>query len=485
MGGNSLYMTPECRALLDVAEGELGSCADLWQCFAPGARLVARAQLAELMARKRDQVDFVAPLRPTPDAGPRWVKFVASFRDSGHAGVDRLAGRIIGAVQDYTAQVLAQQQIREDQRILHSAMDAVGEAFALYDPQNRLVYFNDEYAAWMPEGQRTGEGMRYEDLLRFVADRGDVEEAVGREAEWVQGVMRSVHRGEPDRVRKMSDGRWIRFVDRVTTDGYRVVFRSDVTELQMALIKADAAAQSKDRFLANMSHEIRTPINAIMGMLDLLGHTRLDDEQAGMVKRSLMATRSLLDILNDILDHSKIEAGMMQLHEVPFRLSDLREELEIILSGALGEKPLKLVYEIDPDLPTVVLGDPVRLKQVLINLGGNALKFTSAGRVTLRWKLVQRAQGRPRIRFEVQDTGIGIAPEMQTTIFDGFSQGESSTARRFGGSGLGLTISRRLVRFMGGDIALSSRSGVGSTFAFEVEFPEGRTPMWPRPIRRR
>ena len=108
---------------------------------------MARAQLAELMARKRDQVDFVAPLRPTPDAGPRWVKFVASFRDSGHAGVDRLAGRIIGAVQDYTAQVLAQQQIREDQRILHSAMDAVGEAFALYDPQNRLVYFNDEYAA--------------------------------------------------------------------------------------------------------------------------------------------------------------------------------------------------------------------------------------------------------------------------------------------------------------------------------------------------
>jgi PAS domain S-box-containing protein len=473
MGGNTLYMTPECRALLDVEEGELASCGDIWTCFAPGARLVARTQLSELMARKREQVDFVAPLRPAPGAGPRWVKFVASYRESGHAGVERLTGRIIGAVQDYTSQVLAQRQIREDQRILYSAMDAVGEAFALYDPQNRLVYFNDEYAAWLPEEQRGEVGMRYEDMLRFVANRGDIEEAVGREAEWVQGVMRSVNRGEPDRVRKMADGRWIRFVDRVTTDGYRVVFRSDVTELQKALIKADAAAQSKDRFLANMSHEIRTPINAIMGMLQLLRHTHLDTEQASMVKRSLMATRSLLDVLNDILDHSKIEAGMMQLHEEPFRLGELREELETILSGALGDKPLELVYEIDPGLPTVVVGDPVRLKQVLINLGGNAVKFTSSGRVTLRWQLVRREQGHSRIRFEVQDTGIGIAAEMQSTIFDGFSQGESSTARRFGGSGLGLTISRRLVQFMGGDIALSSVPGEGSTFSFEVVLQDG------------
>jgi len=472
-GSNTLHVTPECLQLLGAEVGDIRTLDDFWKCFDAGARLVVRDQLKALVDHQRAEVDLVAPLRSTTGSPTRWVKMLASYRVAGADDKGRRSQRIIGAVQDYTQQVQSQQRIREEQRILHSAMDAIGEAFALYDQDLRLVYFNDEYAAWLPSDVPARQGMRYDEVLGLVARRGDIPEAVGREAEWVQEVLHAPRKPGPDRVRQMGDGRWIRFIDRVTADGFRVVFRNDVTELQNALIQADAAALSKGQFLANMSHEIRTPINAIMGLLQLLGYTRLDAEQTDMVGKSLMATRSLLGILNDILDHSKIEAGMMQLHEVPFRLADLRHELEVILSGALGNKALDLVYQMDAGLPAVVVGDPVRLKQVLINLGGNAVKFTGSGRVTLRWRLLGREAGRVRIRFAVEDTGIGIAPEQQARIFDSFSQGESSTARRFGGSGLGLTISQRLVSFMGGKIALVSAPGQGSTFAFEVELAEG------------
>ncbi|MDQ7743321.1 PAS domain S-box protein [Hydrogenophaga pseudoflava] len=466
-----LHLTPECRQLLGADDQDLRSLEDLWRAFDSGARLVVRQQLRELVERRRDEVSLVAPVSQVSGATARWVKMVASYGDSDTDAADRTQGRIIGAVQDYTQQVLAQQRIREEQRILHSAMDAVGEAFALFDPENRLVYFNDEYAAWMPAHDAPRQGMRHEDLLRRVAERGLFLDAQGRESEWVHEVLRAPLKNAPDRIRQMADGRWIRFVDRVTADGYRVVFRYDVTELQSALIQADAAVLSKGQFLANMSHEIRTPINAIMGMLSLLGDTSLDARQADMVGKSRLAARSLLDIINDILDFSKIEAGMMRLHRLPFRLGDLRRELEVILDGARDGKPLDVVFEIDPDLPGVVVGDPIRLKQVLINLGGNAVKFTERGRVVMRWARVDEGAGQVGIRFEVEDTGIGIAPELQQSIFESFSQGESSTTRRFGGSGLGLTISQSLVNAMGGHIGLVSTPGQGSRFSFEIRLP--------------
>jgi PAS domain S-box-containing protein len=470
----SLHMTPEARHLLGADALELHALDDLWRAFDAGARLLVRQQLRELVGRQREEVSFVAPVGLHGGATARWIRMVASYGEADTDAAGRPQGRIIGAVQDYTAHVLAQERIREEQRILHSAMDAVGEAFALFDADQRLVYSNDEYAAWMPLHEAPRTGMRHEDLLRRIAEHGVFPEARGRESEWVQEVLRAPRKNDPDRIRQMADGRWIRFVDRVTADGHRVVFRYDVTELQSALIQADAAAVSKDQFLANMSHEIRTPINAIMGMLQLLADTRLDERQSDMVGKSRMAARSLLDIVNDILDYSKIEAGMMQLHEVPFRMAELHHELAVILDGARGQKPLDVVFALDPALPAVVVGDPVRLKQVLINLGGNAIKFTERGCVTLRWQLLARLAGRARIRFAVEDSGIGIAPELQATIFDSFSQGESSTTRRFGGSGLGLTISQRLVTYMGGHIDLVSTPGQGSCFSFEIELLEGQ-----------
>ena len=473
LDSGSLTMTSECRALLGVEEGEICSIDDIWLCFEAGARHVARKQLTELIGGLRSEVDFVAPVRFSSHAKAGWVRLVANVVESESGVVDRLPGRIIGAVQNHTQQVLAQQRTIEDQRILHSAMDAVGEAFALYDQNDRLLYFNDDYAAWLPERKEPLKGISHEEVLQFIARRGDFKEAVGREAEWVQEILRAPRQTEPDRVRQRQDGRWIRFIDRVTTDGHRVVFRYDVTELQNALIRADAAALSKGQFLANMSHEIRTPINAITGLLQMLAYTRLEAEQAVMLTKAQTATRSLLEILNDILDYSKIEANMMVLHTLPFRIADLQREVEVILGGALGEKALQLRFDLDSSLPPVVVGDVVRLKQVLINLGGNAIKFTSRGHVALRWTLRSQVSGRVRIRFEVEDTGIGIAPEQQVRIFDSFSQAESSTTRRFGGSGLGLTISQRLVGFMGGQIELVSAPGAGSTFAFEIDMDEG------------
>ncbi|WP_310566710.1 ATP-binding protein [Hydrogenophaga sp.] len=470
-GGGGLHMTPECQQLLGVSDGEIDSIDELWRCFDAGARLQVREQLRELVARRRRDIEVVVPLRPLDNAPMRWVKLVAGFDEPESGGLARAPGRLVGAVQDYTPQTQAQQRIREEQRILHSAMDAVGEAFALYDPENRLVYFNDEYAAWLPPEHAPRQGMRYEEVLRCLLDRGDFKVDQGHESEWMQAVLSAPRRADADRIHQMADGRWIRFIDRLTPDGYRVVFRYDVTELQSALLRADAAALSKGQFLANMSHEIRTPINAILGLLQLLGHTRLDTQQADTLHKARRATRSLLEILNDVLDLSKIEAGKMDLHPVPFRLADLRNELELILVGALGSKDLLLVFDIDAALPPVVCGDPVRLRQVLINLGSNAIKFTERGRVVLRWHLLHQASGVARLRFQVSDTGIGIAPEQQQHIFDSFSQAESTTTRRFGGSGLGLTISQRLVSYMGGEIRLSSTPGEGSTFVFDIDLP--------------
>ncbi len=466
--GALLHMTPECRHLLGIGSHERLTLGELWRVFDAGARLVVRRRIDQLMSGEAQEVDLVAPVSRSSGAGAQWVKMVASFTETDADGSGRLVRRLIGAVQDYTAQVQAQQRIREEQRILHSAMDAVGEAFALFDAHGRLVYYNDAQSAWLPD-RTLRVGMRHEDLLQSMADLGLFRDAVGREAEWVSEVLRAPLRSAPDRIRQMADGRWFRFVDRLTADGQRVVLRYDVTELQAALIRADAAVAGKEQFLANMSHEIRTPINAVTGMLQLLADTPLDARQSDMVAKARLAARSLLGIINDILDFSKIRAGKMELDVVPFRLAELRRELEVVLEGARGRRALRLVFDTDAALPPVLVGDQIRLRQVLINLGGNAVKFTPQGQVTLGWHLLSCDVSVARVRFFVKDTGIGIAPAKQASVFDSFSQGEASTNRRFGGSGLGLSISQHLVGLMGGRIELESEPGVGSLFWFDVE----------------
>jgi PAS domain S-box-containing protein len=252
----------------------------------------------------------------------------------------------------------------------------------------------------------------------------------------------------------------------------------DITErkqyersLKEARARAELATQSKGQFLANMSHEIRTPMNAILGMLKLLHNTELSSRQRDYADKTESAAKSLLGLINDILDFSKVEAGKMQLDPQPFRVNRLMRSLSVILSSNLGPKAVEVLFDIDPQIPDVLLGDSMRLQQVLINLGGNAVKFTTEGQVVVALKLKGQSDGRAEVEFAVQDSGIGIAPEHQAHIFTGFSQAEASTTRKFGGTGLGLAISKRMVELMGGELQLRSTVGEGSTFAFTLQLP--------------
>jgi two-component system, sensor histidine kinase and response regulator len=235
-----------------------------------------------------------------------------------------------------------------------------------------------------------------------------------------------------------------------------------------AVAAAEAASKAKSDFLANMSHEIRTPMNAILGMLQLLQKTRLDARQQDYAAKTETAAKALLDILNDILDFSKIEAGRQTLEAHEFELEQVLRDISVILSANIGEKDIELVFDIDKRVPPRVIGDSLRLQQVLINLVGNAIKFTEFGEVVLVVRPLQLTGEHATLAFEVRDTGIGIDQDKLTTIFDGFSQAEASTTRRFGGTGLGLAISQRLVRLMGGELGVESERGRGSRFFFTI-----------------
>ncbi|MFO1202335.1 MAG: response regulator [Tabrizicola sp.] len=368
--------------------------------------------------------------------------------------------------------------ITEQMRIW-AAIDVLPDGFVLFDREERLLACNQRYREMFPDSAPIMlPGVTFEDLLRHGLKNNHVPEAVGREEDWLADRLAHFRSADTIAENTLAGGRVVLESDHVTPDGGRVGLRTDITaireqqaQLEAARKQAEAANRAKSAFLANMSHEIRTPMNGVVGMAELLCDTALSEEQRLFAETIRSSGEALLVIINDILDYSKIEAERLTLRPEPFDLERTIHEVTMLLQPRAREKGIDLMIDFDMFLPTRFVGDPGRLRQVLTNLIGNAVKFTEKGHVLTRVVGVDDVDGNQTLHVTVEDTGIGIAPEYLDHIFGEFNQVEDERNRKFEGTGLGLAITRRLIEHMGGAVWVDSDLGNGSSFGFRVTLP--------------
>ena len=360
---------------------------------------------------------------------------------------------------------------------LMDAIDSLDAGLVMFGPDERMVVCNAKYREiYADVAHLMIQGAPYEDLLRAFFQAGDASHTGLSEEEWV-GARLEAHRSPGLPAEQWLSGQWIRISDRRTSDGGIVSLRTDITSLKQAQdaavtarVAAEAANRAKSEFLANMSHEIRTPMNGILGLTDLTLGTDLTAEQRQYLEGVKLSAEALLIVVNDVLDFSKIEAGRLEMDSIEFNLGETIGNTLKSFAFDAQAKDLELHYEIRPDIPEVLVGDPARFRQILVNLVGNAIKFTSRGEIAILVELAASTEAAGSLHVSVRDSGIGIPAEKQQLIFEAFTQADSSTTRHYGGTGLGLTISARLVQLMGGRIWVESESGLGSTFHFTARF---------------
>ncbi|MFN3723234.1 MAG: response regulator [Paracoccaceae bacterium] len=368
--------------------------------------------------------------------------------------------------------------ITEQMRIW-AAIEAIPDGFVLFDREDRLLTCNQQYRDIHPESAGVlRPGVTFEDILRHGLAHGKYAEAVGREEDWVAARMAAHRAPSSIHEQKISNGRWLRVLEQSTPDGGRVGLRVDITDwkdqqaaLEAARLQAEAANRAKSAFLANMSHEIRTPMNGVVGMAELLCDTQLSEEQRLFAETIRSSGEALLVIINDILDYSKIEAERLTLHPEPFDLERTIHEVAMLLQPRARAKGIDLMIDYDMFLPTRFVGDPGRIRQVLTNLMGNAVKFTDQGHVLVRVVGPESAQDVQQVHVTVEDTGIGISQTNLEHIFGEFNQVEDQQNRKFEGTGLGLAITRRLIERMEGSVWVDSVLGKGSCFGFKIGLP--------------
>jgi len=379
----------------------------------------------------------------------------------------------------------AQAELAASKATLEQALASMGDGFLLWDKRARVVAWNDRYLELFPWLRGViGVGVSA-DVMAQVNVAHAMPDATEAEREaWMAWRREMRLQGHGTFAQRAAKGVIVDTIERRTPNGGTVSVYRDVTaqerELAAAKEAAEAANEAKTRFLATMSHEMRTPLNGVLGLIGLMLGSRLDERQRKQAELIRSSGQTLLAVLNDVLDLSKVEAGRMELELLPFGVADTLNEVVSLLQVRAESLGLALHLHLAPDLPPVLMGDAGRLRQVMFNLVGNALKFTEAGQVAVRVHH-RMVDGLCELTIEVEDTGIGIAPEVLPRLFARFEQGERSTARRFGGTGLGLAISREIVSLMNGHIDVRSQLGLGSCFTVVISLAPGQLPPAPVP----
>ena len=443
---------------------------DLWETILSG-----KTWRGEVLNRKKNDEEFweSASISPIVNDEGEITHFVADK-------------------EDITEQKKAEEEaeraailIREKEAQLSTAINSMVGAIFMVDKDLNFQVANKQFCELYDFSKDLAKkGMSFINFLRTRAERGDYgpgdpEELLAKRLEMYQDhtQAKQVVKYED----KVPGNKTAEVYRAPTEDGGFVFVVNDITarkkaedELRIAKETAIEATKAKSEFLANMSHEIRTPMNAIMGMAHLALKTDLTAKQYDYLKKVDISARSLLGIINDILDFSKIEAGKMDMESVDFQLEDTLDNISTLVGIKTQEKELELLFKTDPSVPKALVGDPLRLGQILINLSNNAVKFTDTGEIVVATELVKKDQGQVTLKFSVHDTGIGMTAEQAAKLFQPFAQADSSTTRKYGGTGLGLTISKRLAEMMGGEIWVESEPGQGSTFSFTANLGLGQ-----------